>query len=83
LISATFERISQWRTGLLCSFRNPLLDFNTEQNIGHTEGICIYTVALDAVGSYELECDMTFVLGNGTFTVTVGLSPSTVFLLLL
>lgn len=41
------------------------------ENLGHTEGVCIYTVARDAAGSYELECHMTLVLEDGTFTVTV------------
>jgi hypothetical protein len=68
--TAMSQKVTGTNFGDSIIFRNPLLDFNTEQNIGHTEGICIYTVALDAVGSYELECDMTFVLGNGTFTVT-------------
>lgn len=59
------------RGGLFSVTRNPLLDFHTSQNIGHIGGVCIYTVARDAQGNYELECDMTFVLDNGTFVVKV------------
>lgn len=41
------------------------------ENVGHTQGECIYTVARDVTGGYELECEFTCVLENGTFTVTV------------
>ncbi|GAQ88519.1 allene oxide cyclase [Klebsormidium nitens] len=64
------QKVSGRSFGDSIIFRNPLLDFNTMENVGHTEGVCIYTVARDVTGGYELECDFTCVLDKGTFTVT-------------
>jgi hypothetical protein len=62
--------------------RNFVQDYNTGETIGHTEGSCVFTVAVnETTGEFEQECGFTFVINRlpgvhnseqgGSFTVTV------------
>lgn len=61
--------------------RNIIQDYNTGKTIGHDEGSCVFTVAVnETTGEFEQECGFTIVIDHldgvpnsrgGSFTVTV------------